>query len=126
MGYRTPDSASRAMLLNSELNRIVEILRARRVDKAILLGLLVDDNVGSASDIDLIVVEKTGRRFLQAQRDLDNSRYSTAGERFNLACFLAWQSAEKALKAPIYSAGAEAVVRALRCRAMPGRHCRPS
>ena len=53
--------------------------------------------------------DEARRWFLQAQRDLDDSRYSAAGERFNLACFLAQQSAEKALKALLYSAGAEAV-----------------
>jgi len=100
---------SQAMLLNSELNRIVEILKARGVDKVILFGSLVDGHVGSTSDTDLIVMEKAGRRFLQAQRDLDDSRYSATGGRFNLACFLAQQSAEKALKALPYSAGAEAV-----------------
>ncbi len=67
MGYRTPDSVSQAMLLNSELNRIVEILKARGVDKVILFGSLVDGHVGSTSDIDLIVMEKADRRFLQAQ-----------------------------------------------------------
>ena len=53
--------------------------------------------------------DEAGRWFLQAQRDLDDARYSAAGQRFNLACFLAQQSAEKALKALLYSAGAEAV-----------------
>lgn len=53
--------------------------------------------------------DEAGRWFLQAQRDLDDARYSAAGGRFNLACFLAQQSAEKALKALLYSAGAEAV-----------------
>ena len=53
--------------------------------------------------------DEAGRWVLQAQRDLDDARYSAAGQRFNLACFLAQQSAEKALKALLYSAGAEAV-----------------
>jgi len=53
--------------------------------------------------------DEAGRWVLQAQRDLDDARYSAAGRRFNLACFLAQQSAEKALKALLYSAGAEAV-----------------
>ena len=64
MGYRAPDSASRVRLLNGELNRIVEILKARDVEKVILFGSLVDGDVGSTSDIDLIVVEKTDKRFL--------------------------------------------------------------
>lgn len=53
--------------------------------------------------------DEAKRWFLQAQRDLDDARYSAVGSRFNLACFLAQQSAEKALKALLYSAGAEAV-----------------
>jgi HEPN domain-containing protein len=45
----------------------------------------------------------------QARRDLDDARYAAAGARWNLACFLAQQSAEKALKAYLFSRGAEAV-----------------
>lgn len=51
-----------------------------------------------------------GKRWLaQAERDLDDAAYSARGERYNLACFLAQQSAEKALKAFLFSQGAEAV-----------------
>ncbi|MGI6131178.1 MAG: nucleotidyltransferase domain-containing protein [Bacillota bacterium] len=70
MGYRTPDSASRAMLLNSELNRVVEILKTRGVEKVILFGQLVDGRVGSTGDIDLIIVENTDRRFLDRLGDV--------------------------------------------------------
>jgi predicted nucleotidyltransferase len=42
----------------------VDILRARGVEKVILFGSLARGDVGSYSDIDLIVVEKTERRFL--------------------------------------------------------------
>jgi HEPN domain-containing protein len=45
----------------------------------------------------------------QARRDLDDARYAAAGSRWNLACFLSQQSAEKALKAYLFSRGAEAV-----------------
>lgn len=45
----------------------------------------------------------------QSQRDLDDARYAAAGDRFNLACFLSQQAAEKALKAHLYGQGAEAV-----------------
>lgn len=52
-----------------------------------------------------------GMRWLkQAQRDLDDARYSMEGQRFNLACFLAQQAAEKGLKAFLYSEGAEEVI----------------
>jgi HEPN domain-containing protein len=45
----------------------------------------------------------------QARRDLGDARYAAAGSRWNLACFLAQQAAEKALKAYLFSRGAEAV-----------------
>jgi HEPN domain-containing protein len=49
------------------------------------------------------------RWFLQALRDLDDAKFNFSGERFNVACFLAQQSAEKALKAYLYLKGAEEV-----------------
>jgi len=45
----------------------------------------------------------------QARRDLGDAEYAEAGARWNLACFLAQQAAEKALKAYLYARGAEAV-----------------
>jgi HEPN domain-containing protein len=45
----------------------------------------------------------------QARRDLDDARYAAAGARWNLACFLSQQAAEKALKAYLFAQGAEAV-----------------
>ncbi len=53
--------------------------------------------------------EEARRWVLQAQRDLDDARYASDGRRFNLACFLAQQAAEKALKGFLYSRGAETV-----------------
>lgn len=49
------------------------------------------------------------RWLAQARRDLDDARYVAAGGRWNLACFLAQQAAEKALKAYLFARGAEAV-----------------
>ena len=44
--------------------------------------------------------ESEARRWLlQAKHDLDDANFSSEGERFNLACFLSQQAAEKALKA---------------------------
>jgi len=54
-------------------------------------------------------LDEAKRWFAQAQRDLDDARYAAEGLRFNLACFLAQQSAEKALKAFLFSQGAEQV-----------------
>ena len=54
--------------------------------------------------------EDEGRRWMdQAERDLDDARYSAKGERCSLACFLSQQAAEKALKGFLYSRGAENV-----------------
>jgi HEPN domain-containing protein len=51
-----------------------------------------------------------GRRWLlQAERDLDDAEFNLSGRRYNVACFLAQQSAEKALKAYLFSKGAEEV-----------------
>ena len=51
-----------------------------------------------------------GRRWLlQAKQDLDDARYNSEGERYNIACFLSQQSAEKALKAFLYAEGEEIV-----------------
>lgn len=51
-----------------------------------------------------------GERWLaQAARDLDDARFLSANGRHNLACYLAQQAAEKALKAVLYASG-EAIV----------------
>lgn len=51
-----------------------------------------------------------GERWLrQAKRDLDDARYLFEGCRYNQSCFIAQQAAEKALKAFLYSKGAEQV-----------------
>ena len=53
---------------------------------------------------------KEGARwFRQAVQDLDDAGFSRDGSRFNLACFLGQQAAEKALKAYLYHRGAEDV-----------------
>jgi HEPN domain-containing protein len=51
-----------------------------------------------------------GRRwFLQGEQDLNDAEFNLSGKRYNVACFLAQQSAEKALKAYLFSKGAEEV-----------------
>ena len=51
-----------------------------------------------------------GARWLrQANQDLDDANFTLAGGRFNLACFLGQQAAEKAIKAFLYHRGAEDV-----------------
>jgi HEPN domain-containing protein len=54
--------------------------------------------------------EAEGARWLrQAVQDLADAEFTRAGDRFNLACFLGQQAAEKALKAFLYHRGAEDV-----------------
>jgi HEPN domain-containing protein len=51
-----------------------------------------------------------GRRWVdQARRDIDDARFAADGGRDNLACFLAQQAAEKALKGFLYASGEESV-----------------
>jgi HEPN domain-containing protein len=45
----------------------------------------------------------------QAEHDLSDAEYSLTGSRYNLACFLCQQAAEKALKGFLYARGAEHV-----------------
>lgn len=49
------------------------------------------------------------RWFRQAERDLEDATYNRQGERYNVACFLSQQAAEKAVKAYLYRRGAEDV-----------------
>ena len=49
------------------------------------------------------------RWFRQAEQDLEDASFSREGNRFNLACFLSQQVAEKAIKAFLYHRGAEDV-----------------
>lgn len=49
------------------------------------------------------------RWFLQGIQDLDDARFNLSGGRYNIACFLAQQSAEKVLKAYLLMQGADQV-----------------
>ena len=51
------------------------------------------------------------RWFEQALRDLDDAKFNFSGKRFNVACFLAQQSAEKAIKSFLFFKGAKEVWR---------------
>lgn len=52
-----------------------------------------------------------GVRWLrQAEHDLSDAEYSLDGRRYALACFLCQQAAEKALKAYLYTCGADQVL----------------
>ncbi len=45
----------------------------------------------------------------QAYSDLDDAEFNTEGKRYHLACFLAQQAAEKALKAYLFLQGCQVV-----------------
>lgn len=49
------------------------------------------------------------RWFLQGSQDLDDAKFNLSGNRYNVACFLAQQSAEKVLKAYLIAQGVESV-----------------
>ena len=49
------------------------------------------------------------RWFRQAERDLEDAAFNRQGERYNVACFLSQQAAEKAVKAYLFRRGAEDV-----------------
>lgn len=53
--------------------------------------------------------EEARRWLRQAEKDLDDARFVLSGRRYNLACFLAQQAAEKAVKGLLYALGAEDV-----------------
>jgi len=53
--------------------------------------------------------EEARRWFLQSLRDLEDAKFNLSGKRYNVACFLAQQSAEKALKAYLFLKGADEV-----------------
>lgn len=55
---------ARRVTLERELERIVERLAVLDPDRVILFGSLASGDVGRGSDIDLIVVKRTAKRFL--------------------------------------------------------------
>ena len=59
------DSKSRRKALKNELIRVVEELKKTGVKRIILFGSLAKDEIGPASDIDLLVVQETKKRFIE-------------------------------------------------------------
>ena len=54
--------------------------------------------------------KKEGLRWLQqSQKDLNDAEFNQEGNRFNIACFLGQQAAEKAIKGYLYFRGSEDV-----------------
>jgi len=71
MGYKLRVRPNRDEELQAELDRIVDVLRARPdVEKVILFGSMARGEVGSSSDIDLMIVQNTDRSFLDRIDDV--------------------------------------------------------
>ncbi len=64
MGMRTGLGEKRRRELETELARSLEAIVALGAERVILFGSLATGNVGKASDIDLIIVKETDKRFL--------------------------------------------------------------
>ena len=60
----------RASCLEAELERIVPLLITKAVEKIILFGSLSWDTVNSHSDIDLLIIKHTNKRFLDHFEDV--------------------------------------------------------
>lgn len=60
----------RKELLETELGRILDILKTLDIEKVILFGSLVSNNISSTSDIDLVIIQKTEKRFLERLEDI--------------------------------------------------------
>lgn len=56
--------------LEAELRRILSILKTHDIEKVILFGSLVSNDITSTSDIDIVVSKETGKRFLDRLEDI--------------------------------------------------------
>lgn len=64
MAVRFPQETERKEKLRAELYKILEKIRTRDVQRVILFGSLAEGSLHSTSDIDLIIIQKTDKRFL--------------------------------------------------------------
>ncbi|MCX7795745.1 MAG: nucleotidyltransferase domain-containing protein [bacterium] len=58
------DKKRRKKILEAELRRILNILQTLDIEKIILFGSLLRNDIMSTSDIDLIIIKETKKRFL--------------------------------------------------------------
>jgi uncharacterized protein len=65
MSFREVSAEERREKLDSELKRILPLIIGEGVEKVILIGSLVTGQTHSLSDIDLIIIKKTNKRFLE-------------------------------------------------------------
>jgi len=70
MSYDMGKGQERRKELLAELDRIVEILKNENIERVILFGSLARGTTRSGSDIDLIVVRNTDKRFLDRVDDI--------------------------------------------------------
>lgn len=69
MAVRFP-TRERKELLKKEIERILDVIKKRNIKKVILFGSLIDGHVTSKSDLDLVVIEETDKRFLDRLDEL--------------------------------------------------------
>lgn len=65
-----PTTMKRASSLQAELERIVPLLITKDVEKIILFGSLSWNTVNSHSDIDLLIIKHTNKRFIDRLDDV--------------------------------------------------------
>ena len=72
MGFKIGLAQKRREKLEEELKRIIPEIIKLGVEKIILFGSLNSENVHKSSDIDLIVVQKTEKNFLERLEEFYN------------------------------------------------------
>jgi predicted nucleotidyltransferase len=72
MGYKIGLSQKRKQKLEAELQRIILEIIKLGVEKIILFGSLSSGDVHKSSDIDLIIVKKTEKKFLERLEEFYN------------------------------------------------------
>jgi predicted nucleotidyltransferase len=64
VGVRFTNQAERKEKLQAELFKLLNKIKTKNVEKVILFGSLVTNTVRSTSDLDIIIIQKTDKRFL--------------------------------------------------------------
>jgi predicted nucleotidyltransferase len=64
MPFKKGLAEKRKMLLQDELERIIPKIIELEIERLILFGSLASDSISKSSDIDLIVIKKTNKKFL--------------------------------------------------------------
>ncbi|MCE5329489.1 nucleotidyltransferase domain-containing protein [bacterium] len=65
MSLKEVSAEERKEKLNNELKRILPLIIKKGVEKVILIGSMATGKTHSLSDIDIIIVKKTNKRFLE-------------------------------------------------------------